>query len=581
MADVFVSYARADRERVTPLVSALEREGWSVWWDPEIGPGQEFDRLIAEELRRARAAVVVWTPTSVNSRWVRGEAREAADRGILAPVRFESADLPLDLRAIHTTDLDGWNEDAGGPAFRQLTRAIRQLFGEKDGASGPAVAAARRLSVCVLPFVNISGDPEQEYFSDGISEDIITDLSKASALYVTARNTAFTFKGKSVDVPQIARQLNVSHVVEGSVRKAGNRVRITAQLIDGGDGGHIWAERWDRDLDDIFALQDEISQAIVAALKLKLLPQEKSAIARRGTASAEAYDLYLLARSYRESGNAGDPRREESVIRLMRRATEIDPGYARAWAMMAEAQFGLAVNRGRGGDVGEAATQRALELDPDLAEAHANRAQLLLHKDRPDEAVAEAELAVRLNPDSYDANNAAGSIAYQSGDFENAARYYRKAGEASDVDFATSGMVMSACVAIGDVEGGRAAARITLERAEKVIAQDRSNGHAMAFGANALAMLGDAQRAKEWMGRALLVDPENLLMRYNFACGLCSFLNDVDGALELMGPVLATDGGRLVRASPLDPDLAGLHDDPRFKAMIAKAEERLAAGESG
>ena len=580
MADLFVSYARADRERVGPLVTALEGEGWSVWWDPEIGAGQEFDRLIAEELRRARAAVVVWTPTSVNSRWVRGEAREAADRGILAPVRFENADLPLDLRAIHTTDFDGWRDDPGGPAFRQLAQAIRRLFGEKDGAPAGA-AAARRLSVCVLPFLNISGDPEQEYFSDGISEDIITDLSKVAALYVTARNTAFTLKGKSVDVPQVARQLNVSHVVEGSVRRAGNRVRITAQLIDGGDGGHIWAERWDRNLDDIFALQDEISQAIVAALKLKLLPQEKSAIERRGTASAEAYDLYLLGRSYSEAGNAGDPRREEAVIRLMRRATEIDPGYARAWAALSHAQFGLAVNRSRGGEDGESAGKRALELDPELAEAHAARAQLLFSKGRREEAVAEAELAVRLNPDSYDANSAAGTIAYQSGDFENAARYFRKAGEASDVDFASSGMVMSACAALSDVEACRAAARITIERAERVIAQDRSNGHAMAFGALALAQLGDARRAKEWMDRALLIDPDNMLMRYNFACVVCLWFSDLDRALELLEPAFASDSGRLVRGALTDPDLAVVRDDPRFKAMIAKAQARLADSKSG
>ena len=151
----------------------------------------------------------------------------------------------------------------------------------------------RKNSICVLPFVNMSGDAEQEYFSDGISEDIITDLSKVSALFVIARNTAFTFKAKSVDVPQVARQLNVSHVLEGSVRKAGGRVRITAQLIDGATGGHVWAERYDRDLTDIFALQDEIAEAIVSALKLKLLPQEKQQIERRGTSNLEAYDLYL------------------------------------------------------------------------------------------------------------------------------------------------------------------------------------------------------------------------------------------------------------------------------------------------
>src|SRR6202022_5184442 len=163
-------------------------------------------------------------------------------------------------------------------------------------AGEPNMETPRRLSICVLPFANMSGDPEQEYFSDGISEDIITDLSKVSALWVAASNTSFTFKGKHVDAPQIARQLNVSHLLEGSVRKAGGRVRITAQLIDGATGGHIWAERYDRTLDDIFALQDEISQAIVAALKLKLLPEEKKAIEHRGTTDAEAYKLYLMAR---------------------------------------------------------------------------------------------------------------------------------------------------------------------------------------------------------------------------------------------------------------------------------------------
>jgi Predicted integral membrane protein len=155
----------------------------------------------------------------------------------------------------------------------------------------------------VLPFANMSGDPEQEYFSDGISEDIITDLSKISALHVVSRNTAFTFKGKAVDVGQVASQLKVSHVVEGSVRKAAGRVRITAQLIDGANDSHLWAERYDRDLNDIFAIQDEISRAIVDALKVKLLPEEKKAIERHGTENVDAYNLYLLARQSYTTGS--------------------------------------------------------------------------------------------------------------------------------------------------------------------------------------------------------------------------------------------------------------------------------------
>ena len=227
----------------------------------------------------------------------------------------------------------------------------------------------------------MSGDPEQEYFSDGITEDIITDLSKVSALWVAARNTAFTFKGKHVDVPQVARQLKVSHVLEGSVRKAGGRVRITAQLIDGATGGHVWAERYDRDLNDIFALQDEISQAIVAALKLKLLPEEKKAIEQRGTTNPEAYKLYLMARQYSVTGNFGSARRSEAIIRLCRRATEIDPNYARPWALMAGAQNNLRFFFGQGGaTMASPRPSGRIALDANLAEAHAAKARVLSAK---------------------------------------------------------------------------------------------------------------------------------------------------------------------------------------------------------
>src|SRR5207237_9908927 len=165
------------------------------------------------------------------------------------------------------------------------------------------------------------------------------ELSKVSALHVISRNTAFTFKGKPVDVRQVAGQLNVSHVLEGSVRKAAGRVRITAQLIDGSSDSHVWAERYDRDLNDIFALQDEISKAIVDALKVRLLPEEKKAIERRGTENVDAYNLYLLARQTYVTGFEGDARRNEPIIRLCRRAVEIDTNYAEAWALTAMADM--------------------------------------------------------------------------------------------------------------------------------------------------------------------------------------------------------------------------------------------------
>ncbi len=307
----------------------LKHKAGACGGDPEITPGQEFDRQISEALDAAKAVIVVWTPQSVDSRWVRGEARDAADRGILVPVRFENCRLPIDVRSLHTTDLDRWGENAAGQPFQDLVRALAGLLGSQSpgkAATGPAAAA--KASICVLPFTNMSGDSEQEYFSDGISEDIITDLSKISSLIVASRNSAFAFKGKQVDLMQVARQLRVSHILEGSVRKSGNRVRITAQLIDGTTNNHIWAERYDRDLSDIFALQDEISQAIVAALKLRLMPQEKKALGQRGTNNAEAYRLYLMARQYgaKQNNRTASSRSSSARMPLSSIRTTPSPG---------------------------------------------------------------------------------------------------------------------------------------------------------------------------------------------------------------------------------------------------------------
>ena len=567
MADLFVSYARADRARVAPLVAALEAEGWSVWWDPEMSPGQEFDRLIAEELDKAKAVIVVWTPASVASRWVRGEARVAADRGVLAPVRFEGAQLPIDLRAIHTTELDGWNEDAQGPAFRELARALRPLLGE----AGPTrdATAVRKLAICVLPFANISGDPEQEYFSDGISEDIITDLNKVSALSVVARNNAFTFKGKSVEVQQLARHFNVSHVLEGSVRKAGNRVRITAQLIDGRAGDQLWAERWDRDLTDIFALQDEISQAIVAALKLKLLPEEKKAIERRGTSNPEAYNLYLMARRYYLGQSA---KRTDLVIRLCQRALDLDPDYARAWALLAVVQAGKAGRSAEASDAGLTAAERALALDPELAEAHGAKGLLLTRQARYDEAQEEIEIALRLDPESNDVNRNAGLWAIATKRYADAIRYWGVAIAADEADYASPFMAMQCYEALGDAAGAKTSAKEAVARLEKALAAEPDNGALLAFGAGALAILGEIDRAKAWADHALLLDPDDPTLRYNLACAMVR-AGDTAYALERLGESLESRANFLWAQA--DNDLDPLREDPRFKAIMAAAEARF------
>jgi len=437
-----------------------------------------------------------------------------------------------------------------------------------------------RISICVLPFANISGDAEQEYFSDGISEDIITDLSKVSALHVVSRNTAFTFKGKPVDVRQVAGQLKVSHVLEGSVRKAAGRVRITAQLIDGSNDSHVWAERYDRDLNDIFALQDEISHAIVDALKVKLLPEEKKAIERHGTDNVDAYNLYLLARQTYVTGYEGDARRNEAIIRLCRRAVEIDPNYAEAWALIAMAEMLLRSSGGPGGDGGLAAAERALELNADLAEAHAVKARIFSEEKRHDEASREIETALRLDPESHQVNKCAGLLRFRQQRVEESIPYFEKAVALEEGDFGSGGMLITCYTALGNREAARRAAEITLVRVEKVLAHDANNGSAMGHGSLALAMLGQRERARDWMGRALLIDPENLTMRYNFVCTLADRLNDKEAALEMLGPAWAKMGATLLNHAKIDPDLDCIREDPRFKAMLAAAEARVASESS-
>lgn len=469
-------------------------------------------------------------------------------------------------------------QDLGPHTVKNIERPVH-VFAWVAGSGAlarPATRqAAHRVFICVLPFANMSGDAEQEYFSDGISEDIITDLSKVKSLAVVSRNTAFTFKGKHHDLTAIARQLNVTHVLEGSVRKSGNRVRITAQLIDGKADQHVWAERWDRDLDDIFALQDEISEAIVAALKLKLLPEEKKAIERRDTTSTEAYQTYLMARNYYITGNMTDARKAATVVRLCRRAIELDENYARAWAMLAVAQRAQTY-AGEAGEHGLEAAERALSLDPTVGEAHGARIGCLISTRKYDEARAAIDIALGLDPDCYEVNHEAARLALREQRYVDAIRYYEKSASLVEADFSSPGLMMSCYAAIGDAAGVRRAAELTLIRAEATIAREPDHGSALSMGIGALAALGQTERAKEWTARALIVDPDNLNMRYNIACAFVLDLKEYDAALDLLEPVLARFGEGRVAHVRTDPDLDAVRSHPRFVAMMAAAEARLA-----
>jgi tetratricopeptide (TPR) repeat protein len=390
---------------------------------------------------------------------------------------------------------------------------------------------------------------------------------------VVSRNSAFTFKGKHAEIAQVARQLKVTHVVEGSVRKSGNRVRITAQLIEGATDSHLWAERYDRDLNDIFALQDEISEAIVNALKLRLLPDEKKAIEQRSTTNPEAYKLYLMARQYNATGNS---RHREISVRLCQRAVDIDPEYARAWALLAICQSNKRLTNIETGDTGWHAAERALALQPDLAEAHAAKGRILGDAGRYDEALVEHTTALRLDPDGYEVNAAAARCYIGMRRNADAIVRLEKAATALETDFWALGMAIQCYQAVADIDGTKSAARRCLERVEKAIVAEPDHGLAIGWGVSALVALQEVERAKEWTERAMLLDPDNMNLIYNLACNMVS-LGELAMAFELLTPMFSRVQRQNLIWFATDTSLDPIRDDPRYKALLAQAEARLAA----
>ena len=315
--------------------------------------------------------------------------------------------------------------DVGEQSLKNIARPVRVYrmdlapkLAAASKAPSPTPVLPDKPSIAVLAFNNMSGDPEQEYFSDGISEDIITDLSKLSELHVIARNSSFTYKGKPVDVMQVGRDLRVRYVLEGSVRKAGNRVRVTGQLIDTESGAHIWADRFDRDLNDIFAVQDELTQEIISALKVKLTPERKDRLARKNTIDQEAYDLFLRGRERAwlntRSGNI-------EARNLLGRAVTINPDFAAAHAFIGFTHVNDYINGWaeipeRSLQIGLEIAERAVQMDETEPQGHYALAVALYFHRQLDRALAEARRSVALAPNFAQGHQTIARILTFSGD---------------------------------------------------------------------------------------------------------------------------------------------------------------------
>jgi TolB-like protein/tetratricopeptide (TPR) repeat protein len=419
---VFLSYSREDRARAMPLIKALETEGFSVWWDGLLEGGTAFALTTETALEMANAVVVLWSMHSVQSHWVRDEATHGRDRGCMVPVSIDGTSAPLGFRQIQHINLSRWKGKQSAPAFTELVRAIRskaaatgsQLRSASvmDSArlsvsrrtalvgAGAAIAIATggfftwrselpgggalANSVVVLPFKNLGGDPEQAYFSDGLSEELRSTLSLNKQLEVAAETSSNSFRDKAIDAKTIARTLNVAYILDGSVRRAGETLRITTQLIDGKTGFDTWSQSFDRKMGDVFAIQSEIATFVVDALVAKMAGDKiaaKSSIG--GTTSTEAFDAFLKGRAAYESVGGEDVDRK--ALAWFDKAIALDPDFAKAHAARSRTLASIAAVTTQVRELrllyesAIVSAKTALKLAPELADAYSALAFALVH----------------------------------------------------------------------------------------------------------------------------------------------------------------------------------------------------------
>jgi adenylate cyclase len=425
-----------------------------------------------------------------------------------------------------------------------------------------------RHTIAVLPFVNMSGDAENEYFSDGISEEILNLLTKLPQLKVSSRTSSFVFKGKEAGIPMVARELGVSSVLEGSVRRAGEHVRITAQLIETDTDSHLWSETYDREMKDVFAIQDDIARSIVDALQIALSPKERRALQNVATANASAYDFYLRGRRYFYAMSRRD---FLNAISMFERAIELDPKYAMAYAGLADTYsmlYRYADASQKNMLAARQASERAIELDPDSAEAQASLGIALFTDGQYTASEKHFETALLINPNQFESYLFYGRACLAKGDYEKAARLFIRASEVNPSDYQSAGFLSMAYRSCGRDGLARQADERSLELVKRQVLMNPDDARALSFGAYSLAVAGEPERAAEWAEKVLQTRDDEPHYLYNSAC-VYAALDKPSRALDLLER--AVDLGWGDRAwIENDSDLTALRTDPRFAALLER-----------
>jgi adenylate cyclase len=480
----------------------------------------------------------------------------------IAETVFEPLGLPdwsltlviaLVLLGLPLTIVMAWAYDLTSRGF-EATRPDPAAVPDSDDGT-PAIA--------VLPFLDMSPEHDNEYFADGMTEELLNVLARAGGIRVASRTSSFAFKGKDSDIKTVSKKLNVGYVVEGSVRKSGDRLRITAQLIETATDSHLWSETYDRDLDDIFAIQDDIAGKIGRLLRCTLNPGDMPG---SSCSDCKAYDIYLRGRSFLFKGGLTDV---AHAVDLFIQATEIDSGFARAWEDLAVAYAQQAIYY-EGGDAEKAAADeaslKAITLAPNSGSTHAARGMAHLASQRYAEAATEFELAIALDPTLGRAHYNYARASFHQGDFEKALRLFAKAAAVDPDDFESPLLAAPIYQRLGREEEATEAAKQGVLRAERHLADYPDSQRAYYLGANGLLHLGQRDRAFDWAEKSLAIDPSDPAIRYNMGCFYAQ-AGEIDKAFECLEDSITSQTW-----VENDLDLEPLRDDPRYQELLDSLE---------
>jgi adenylate cyclase len=436
-----------------------------------------------------------------------------------------------------------------------------------SSSSKPSARSAPR-SVAVLPFVNLSGDPGDDHLADGLSEEVINVLAKVPELQVASRTSAFTYKGTSRDIRTIGRELNVGSVLEGSLKRSGNRIRVTTQLVSVADGYHLWSERFDSEMEDVFAIEDRIAEQVARALRVVLKNQTWESPQRLRPSDIKAYEYYFRGQQFllhpriKSLGFARE---------MFDRAIQVDPAYAPAWAGAAEAAALIHMyypSRKEELEDADRASQEALRLASTLAEAHAARGLTLFLMRRTEEAEEAFQEAIRLDPHLFQARYFHGRACFQEGRLEEAAAEFQEAARIREDDYQAAFLAAQSSEALGREEEARIRLAEALRVVEKHMELNPDDPRAATMRAVSLCRLGRPEEGLQWAEKALEIDPEDAGVQYNVAC-LYSLEGEVDRAIRCLEEAFER-GFHNKEWFKNDPDLDPLRADPRFQSLIER-----------